>query len=105
METFLIPLLNIPQDFTITLSSKELRIVSKWNAANEGGWVLDIYDAETNLPIVVCIPMVSGADLLEQYEYLGLNGRLVVFTDGDEMAVPTLENLGTESNLYFQTVV
>jgi hypothetical protein len=105
METFLIPLLNIPQDFTITLSNKELRIVSKWNSANEGGWVLDIYDAETNLPIVVCIPMVAGADLLEQYEYLGLNGRLVVFTDGDEMAVPTIDNLGTESNLYFQTVV
>jgi len=105
METFLIPLLNIPQDFTITLSNRELRIVSKWNPAEDGGWTLDIFDGETDEPIIANIPMVTGADLLAQYEYLNLNGRLVVFTDGDETAVPTLENLGVESNLYFQTEV
>jgi hypothetical protein len=103
MLTFLIPLLNIPQDFNITLANRELRIVSKWNSADEAGWVLDIYDGVTDDAIVVNIPMITGADLLEQYEYLGLNGRLVVFTDGDETAVPTLENLGVESNVYFQT--
>lgn len=105
METFKIPLLNVPQDFDITLANRDLRIVSKWNSANEGGWVLDIYDGNTGDSIIANIPMVTGADLLEQYEYLGLNGRLVVFTDGDELAVPTLENLGVESNLYFQTEV
>jgi len=101
LNTFKIPLLNVPQDFTITLSNRELRMVSKWN--DEGKiWVIDIYDGETAQPIVVNIPMVTGADLLEQYKYLGLNGRLVVFTSGDEEEVPTLENLGVESNLYFQ---
>lgn len=105
METFLIPLLNIPQDFFITLANRELRIVSKWNPSNEGGWVVDIHDGETDEAIIMNIPMVTGADLLEQYEYLGLNGQLIVFTDGDETAVPTLDNLGSESNLYFKTEV
>lgn len=105
METFLIPLLNVPQDFTIAMGGRELRIVSKYNAALEGGWVLDIYDSETNEPIVMNVPMVTGADLLAQYEYLGLNGEMYVYTDGDETAVPTLENLGIESNLYFRTEV
>jgi len=36
-------------------------------------------------------------------EYLGFNGELVVFTDGDELMPPTLLNLGVESNVYFQT--
>lgn len=105
METFLIPLLNVPQDFFITLANRELRIVTKWNPSDNGGWTLDIFDGETDASIVANIPMVTGADLLAQYEYLGLNGRLVVFTDGDETSVPTLQNLGTESNLYFQTEV
>lgn len=105
METFLIPLLNIPQDFFITLSNRELRLVSKWNPSYEGGWTLDIYDGDTDESIIANIPMVTGADLLAQYEYLNLNGRLIVFTDGNETATPTLDNLGVESNLYYQTEV
>lgn len=105
MQTFLIPLLNVPQDFNITLADRNLRLVSKWNDADEAGWVLDVYDGETNAALIMNVPMITGADLLEQYEYVGLNGKLIVFTDGDELAVPTLENLGTESNLYFQTEI
>jgi len=105
VQTFLIPLLNVPQDFNITLADRNLRLVSKWNDADEAGWVLDVYDGETNAALIMNVPMITGADLLEQYEYVGLNGKLIVFTDGDELAVPTLENLGTESNLYFQTEI
>jgi hypothetical protein len=47
--------------------------------------------------------LITGADCLSGLEYLGITGQLVVFTDGDELAVPTLENLGVESNLYFLT--
>jgi hypothetical protein len=68
----------------------------------EGGWVIDIYDGDSNTPIVMNVPMVTGADLLAQYEYLNLKGQLIVYTDGNELAVPTLENLGVESNLYFK---
>lgn len=105
METFLVPLRNVPEDFGITLSGRELRLVNKWNDSPEGGWLLDIFDATTSAPIICGLPMVTGADLLEQYEYLGLNGKLIVFTDGDETATPTLNNLGVESNLYYKTEV
>lgn len=105
MDTFIIPFSNVPQDFSITLANKELRMVTKWNASDEGGWLLDIFDGITDASIISCVPLVTGADLLEQYEYLGLGGRLIVYTDGDELATPTLENLGVESNVYFQTEV
>lgn len=101
MDIFLLPLLNVPQEFFITMSERELRIVNKWNDSLEGGWVLDIYDDNTNLPIIMNIPLITGANLLEQYEYLNLVGALYVFTDGDETAVPTLANLGIESNVYY----
>ena len=105
METFLIPFQNVPQDFNITLANKEYRIVNKFNSAPEGGWVIDIYDGETDEPLVMNIPMVTGCDLLEQYEYLGIQGKLIVYTDGDELAVPSESNLGVESNVYFKTEV
>ena len=77
----------------------------RWNSAVEGGWVLDFTDADSGEPIVANIPLVTGVNLLDGLEYLGFNGELYVYTDGDQNAVPTLENLGVESNLYFQTEV
>lgn len=105
MTTFLIPLLNTPQQFNIALANKEYLLTSKWNDADEGGWVLDFADAVTGESIVANVPLITGADLLSGLEYLGFDGQLFVFTDGDENAVPTLENLGVESNLYFLTEV
>ncbi len=51
------------------------------------------------------IPLVTGTDLLGQYEYVGLNGQLFVYTDGNADNVPTLDNLGIESNLFYLTDV
>jgi len=97
---FLIPLENVPQVFEIALGGTNYLMTSKYNSADEGGWVLDLQDAVTNEYLACNIPLITGADLLEGLEYLGIAGPLVVFTDGDELAVPTLENLGVESNLY-----
>ncbi len=105
MDTFLVPLQNLPQNFEISLAGVNYTLVSKWNDSNEGGWVLDIFDAVTNLPIVANIPLITGTNCLDGLDYLGLNGELIVYTDGDETAVPTFENLGVESNLYFLTDV
>ena len=103
MSLFKIPLSNVPQTFQISLAGKDYNMTCRWNSATEGGWVLDFSDAETAEPIVANIPLVTGVDLLDGLGYLGFGGRLYVYTDGDELAVPTLENLGTESNLYFET--
>jgi hypothetical protein len=105
MTTFLIPLTNIPQQFNIALAGKEYNLTSKWNDADEAGWVLDIADALTGLPIVCNIPLIVGSDLLSGLEYLGINGSLYVLTDSNKFAVPTFLNLGIESNLYYLTSV
>ena len=47
------------------------------------------------------IPIVTGIDLLEQYQHLGIAGQIVAQTDGDTFAVPTQSNLGTAGRLYF----
>ncbi len=105
MTTFILPLENVPQVFQIALAGKEYSMTCKWNDALEGGWVLDFADAITGLAIVANIPLITGADLLAGLEYLGFQGSLIVFTDGDDTAVPTLDNLGVESNVYFETDV
>lgn len=105
MTNFVLPLQNTPQKFQIALAGKEYSLTCKWNDAEEGGWVLDFDDAITQEPIAYNIPLVTGVDLLEGLQYLGFNGQLFVYTDGDELATPTLLNLGVESNVYFRTEV
>lgn len=101
MAVFQIPLLNTPQKFNITLNETEYTIVNKWNDLEDGGWLLDIYDFNSSEPIVMAVPLVTGVNLLEQLEYLGIPGKLFIYTDSDPLAPPTLNNLGIESNLYF----
>lgn len=105
MSVFTIPLSNVPQSFNISLAGKDYLMTCKWNNAPDAGWVLDFADANTNVSIVANLPLVTGVNILEGLDYLGFNGSLVVYTEGDEFAVPTLDNLGTQSNLYFITDV
>lgn len=105
MALFAIPLTNVPQTFTISLANKNYVMTCKYNDSPDAGWVIDFADADTNLPIVANIPLITGADCLAGLEYLGFDGQLYIFTDGDDTAVPTLDNLGVESNLYFNTDV
>lgn len=103
MTTFVLPLVNAPQTFEISLAGKNYLTTCKWNEAFEAGWVLDFADAETNTPIIANLPLITGANILAGLGYLNFNGSLYIFTDGADEAVPTLENLGVESNLYFVT--
>ena len=103
MSDFQIPLTNTPQQFQINLAGVDYIMVNKWNDSTDGGWVLDISDALTNTPLAFNIPLVTGCNLLSGLEYLGINGILFVSSDTDLFAVPTLNNLGIESFLYFST--
>jgi hypothetical protein len=98
--TFRIPLTNEPQSFAITLVEKAYQFRCQYNPEIQT-WALDIYDGITQEPILLCMPLVTGIDLLRQYRYLGIPGSMIVYTDGDPDAPPTLENLGNESNLYY----
>lgn len=73
-----IPLSPEPQSLSIVLAGKEYRLTVRWFEAPEGGWLLDIDDAETGQAIVHGIPLVVGLDLLAPYEYLNFGGALVV---------------------------
>lgn len=99
-QLFKIPLINIPQRFAIELAGRSLIVVSQWND-EAPAWMVSFYDEATNEPLILSLPLVSGADLLSQHQHLGIPGQLIVYTDGDEFAPPTLENLGQEANLYY----
>lgn len=101
-STFIIPLENTPQSFPIVLAGVNYNVTCKWNDAVDAGWVLDIADEDNN-SLVANVPLITGLNCLDGLEYIGINGQLIVFTNGDDVSVPTLTNLGVESNLYFLT--
>jgi hypothetical protein len=100
---FLIPLINGPQQFEIALGGVNYTLVVKWNDSDEAGWQFDILDAASGDYLCAGQPFVTGTDLLAGLEYLGIEGQLFVYTNGDASAVPTFDNLGTNSNLFFVT--
>ncbi len=89
-----------PQRFAISLGGTAYWLRLHYADAPEGGWLLDISDL-SDASILHGVPLVTRADLLAQYSYLDLKGELWVATDADPDAVPTFENLGIESRLYF----
>lgn len=103
-RVFRIPLANVPQRFNIDLGGLRLSMVSKWNP-EAPSWVLDVFNADTDAPVILNLPLVTGVDLLHQALHLplGAAGSFVVFTDGAQLLPPTLDNLGVEANLYFVT--
>jgi hypothetical protein len=99
---FEIPLESKPQSFKISLGGTDYWLRLTYQKATEGGWVLDISDAN-HVAIVNGIPLVTGCNLLEQYKHLGFAGRLWVQTASDPDAVPTFNNLGNDAYLYWVT--
>lgn len=97
--TYEIPLSPSAQVFGVRLGASFYRLTLRWNAAAEA-WMLSVAN-EAGTPLAENIPVVTGADLLEPLRYLGITGSLVVQTDNDPDAVPTLENLGTRGRIYF----
>ena len=99
-DVFEVPLSPQAQTFNIALGGVTYQLTLFWRDAEEGGWFLDFATA-TGVPVLTGMPLVTGVDLLEQYAYLGFTGTLVVQTDHDPDALPTYENLGELSHLYF----
>lgn len=96
-----IPLTPEPQTFQIALVNVTYTMTVVWNTAN-ASWMIGIADASGN-PILQGIPMVTGADLLQQYAYLGFGFALVCQTDNSPTTVPTFADLGTTGHLYALT--
>jgi hypothetical protein len=98
MAAYEIPLRPMPSRFAITLGGNVYQLVVQYRDAAMGGWVLDFND-QFGGPIACGIPLVTGANLIEQYAYLGLPGQMWVYSDGTPDAVPTFGNLGVGSHL------
>lgn len=101
MAFYEIPLSGVPETFSIALGPQSYRLRIGFANVDGGGWFFDLSDTAGN-PILCGIPLVTGCDLLGPYRYLGIPGRLWVTTDGDPDAVPTFDDLGTTSHLYFE---
>lgn len=101
-----IPLkVGIPQSFEIELGGTRYRLTFQYRNDPAGGWVLDISDTQLN-PILQGIPLITGANLLDQYRYLGFGGGLWVQSQAqgiDPDAVPTFDNLGDAGLIYWVT--
>jgi hypothetical protein len=102
MALFQIPFANIPQKFSIDLGGTTYFLVNRWNPVEEGGWFVDILDSG-EMPLAMNVPLVTGADLFSQHKHLGLPGSLIVYNEGEEGSLPTLENLGSDSNVWLAT--
>ena len=89
------------QTFQINLAGTLYQLTLRYNAVH-GSWMLDISTTDQQL-IVGGIPLVTGVDLLEQYEYLGIKGQLFVQSTGDVMAIPGYNDLGGSGRLFFVT--
>lgn len=100
-SAFEIPLISEPQRFSVSLAGVTYNITLRWNQPGQF-WGMDIADIN-DVPIIQGVPLVTGANLLEQFDYLGIGGRMVVTTDYNASAPPTSSNLGTQSHLYFVT--
>lgn len=101
LSGFKIPLNPNAQSFTTVLNGVEYGLTFKWNGDYDG-WTLDIDDVN-NDPLVHGIGLMTGADLLEQYQYLGFNGALVVINNSNPDAPPGYADLGVSCQLYFVT--
>jgi hypothetical protein len=73
-----------------------------WNDAMKS-WMMALLDGNTQDVLIESMPLVTGADLLEQFKYLQIPGQLIVFTKGGGAEEPTFDNLGIDSNLYYIT--
>ncbi|MBU66444.1 MAG: hypothetical protein CL858_13480 [Cupriavidus sp.] len=99
---FEIPLSPDPQRFTITLGGVDYRLTVQYRKAGGAGWVLDIADA-SNQPLVRGLPLVTGVDLLGQYRHLQFGGRLWVQGAENPDDVPTYDDLGIGSHVFWVT--
>jgi hypothetical protein len=96
-----IPTQPVNQEFDVSLAGVTYHLILTWCPPNNA-WNMSIEDAQRN-PLVSGIPLITGADLLEQFGYLGIGGSLIVQSDFDPDQVPDYGSLGSTGHLFFVT--
>ena len=98
-----IPLTADPnQVFAVSLpvNGRNLDLILELRYNTEAGyWTMDVFDNKHN-PLLAAIPMLTGmhpsADLLGQYQYLGIGSAVIVPSGHTTSGQPNDQNLGTE---------
>lgn len=101
MAVYEIPTGPSPRVMTVSLLGTTYTLRLTYQDTEVGGWAMDLGDS-SGVPIACGLPLVPGHDILEQYGYLNIGGKLFVYTDGDPGAAPTFDGMGTLSHLYFE---
>ena len=97
-DFFSVPALPTPQSFGISLGGLDLNMNLAFKGA--AGWVMDVAN-NVGDTLLSGVPLVTGGNLLEQFEHLGIPGGLWVQTKNAPDAVPTFDNMGVESFLFY----
>ena len=94
---------NANQSFTCTLpvDGKNITLAFTFVYNTPGGyWYMSVTDAKTQTMLLDAVPLVTGeypaADLLEQYEYLGIGSAAIIPTSALATGIPDDTNLGTD---------
>lgn len=90
--TFEIPLTPQPQSFRISLAGTTYVLTFTW-CSPASCWMLEIADSN-GVDLIGSVPMVTGLNLLDQFNYLRFGFQLFAFTDNNPSAPPTFNNLG-----------
>lgn len=92
-----VPLRAQNEVFDIDLGNSSFRMRLYWNKVM-GAWIFDLMDSDGN-PITQHQPLVTGVNILDQFNYKELGGIFVVYKD-----MPDKTNLGSVNNLYWITL-
>lgn len=91
-----IPLTPDNQQFNAVINHKNYRIKILWR---ESCWVMDLMDEQKKV-IISGIPLITGVNLLAQYNWMDFGFALFVGCDDPMQEMPTKTDLGLTSHLY-----
>jgi hypothetical protein len=96
-SAFDLPVQPYPMIFGISVRDVSYGFRTQYRETPEGGWLMDLMDGNA-LPLARGIPLVSGLDLMYQFNHLNLGFALVTLCL-DGRTTPTYESLGIEDRL------
>lgn len=103
MAVYRLPINNsVQQVFDVDLGDKSYTLRFQYNK-QAGAWFLDVSEQD-GAALVQGLPLVSGANILDQYLYKGFGGVLVLYTDGEPDHMPNLNELGEWTSVYYVPV-
>lgn len=82
--------------FKLTLGSRNINILLKLRYHDLYKlWAADVVDNSTGTELITGMPLIPGADLLGQYEYLDIGSAYIIAAEPNSLQQPDNETLGS----------